>query len=100
VLCCSDEIDDDLLAQIDALIDKEMLMSMGPAFKLQDKEEEDKLDSVGKHTVEVMRMVRRRLEVERATKENADMRLLAALMNQPDIEVPRHAYKCPSRLLV
>lgn len=86
LLAESDEIDDDLLAHVDALVKKEMIRSIGPAYDAEDKSEEDKLDSVGKYAVDVLRMVKRRLQVELQSEGQPDVKLLGLCLNERRVE--------------
>lgn len=84
----SDEVDEDLIQHIDSLIRKELLRSLGPAAEAK---EEEQLEGVGKTSIEILRMVRRRLQVEGAVGGGAndggsqtDVKLLAHLVSIND----------------
>lgn len=80
----SDEIDEDLLTFLDMLIKKEIMMSKGPAST---DEDENDLEGTEKVTVDVLRMIKRRLMVQIQTGENlVNVKLLAALIAENDHE--------------
>ena len=85
----SDEVDEDLIQHIDSLIRKELLRSLGPAAEAK---EEEQLEGVGKTSIEILRMVRRRLQVEGAVDggSQTDVKLLAHLVsiNDPLVSNP------------
>jgi hypothetical protein len=79
----SDEIDDSLLNYVDTLIRKEMLRSAGPAAT---EESEDDLKGVGKEAVDVLRMIKRRLQAEMKTGGRDDLKLLSRLLQEDDLQ--------------
>ena len=54
---------------------------------MQGQPDEQMLGTVPKYTIEILRMVKRRLEVESKMKAHFDVRILAMLMNERDTEV-------------
>lgn len=83
ISCGSDEIDDGLLAYIESLISKELLRVGGPAAT---EDIEDSLKGVGKDTIGILRMVKRRLEAERRVGGRQDVKLLSKLLAEPELE--------------
>jgi hypothetical protein len=83
-LLCSEEIDDSLLTYLDMLIKKEMQRTMGPTA---DDDDLKNLVGVGKDTVNVLKMVKKRLEAEIRTTGRNDIRLLSKLLGEESLEV-------------
>ena len=86
LLAESDEIDECLLSFIDSLIKKEILRSAGPIAAMDDDIME-KLVGPGKETIEILRMVRRRLEAELKMVNREEVKLLSLLLAETDLEV-------------
>ena len=80
----SEEIDDSLLTYLDMLIKKEMQRTMGPTA---DDDDLKNLVGVGKDTVNVLKMVKKRLEAEIRTAGRNDIRLLSKLLGEDSLEV-------------
>jgi hypothetical protein len=80
----SEEIDESLLTYVDTLIKKELQRSMGPAASDDD---ERKLVGVGKETITLLKLVKKRLEAEIRTAGRSDIRLLSKLLNEESLEV-------------
>ncbi len=76
--CFSDEIDDDLLIFLDGLVVKEMTKLMGPSAKVED--EKHLPPGPGKSTVDILRMIQRRLEFERKVENKSMVTLLGKLL--------------------
>ena len=64
-----------------------MLRTLGPAYYMQDQPDEESLSTVAKYTIEILRMVKRRLEVESKMESHFDVKILSRLMNEKDVEV-------------
>lgn len=77
----SGELDADLLAYLDSLIARQLARAAGPTYDAADPTEEDKLGAAERTSVEVLRMLKRRLEVE--AKQTPDVRLLGKLLGLP-----------------
>ena len=86
LLAESDEIDECLLSFIDSLIKKEILRSAGPIAAMDDDVME-KLVGPGKETIEILLMIRRRLEAELKMANREEVKLLSMLLAEPDLEV-------------
>jgi len=83
MLAEADEIDDDLFLCIDALIQKELANRLGPTAS-SGEEDIKNLTGVGKSTVEVLKMVQRRLRAEIQTMNQPQVKLLALLVHELD----------------
>jgi hypothetical protein len=79
-----DEIDEDLIDYIDALIKKSMMNSSGPLGMIDHDENDFEGSNV---TIDVLRMIQRRLITEKNTKGNINLRLLGQLLNEPSAEL-------------
>ena len=64
---------------------KELVRARGPTASTED---EKQLQGPAKLTVEVLRMIQRRLESEIRTQGRQDMQLLRTLLSENDVEVP------------
>eukprot|EP01041_Mallomonas_annulata_P003220 gene3220-6365_t len=84
----SDEIDDALLLYTDSLVSKVMLRA-GGVSALADEEGEETLQGGSKATVDLLRMVQRRLRVELQLEADGrdELRLLAKLVAEDQLEV-------------
>ena len=77
----SDEIDEDLLLYINALINRQVVRSGGPAAESA----EDVVNSSSKNAIEVLRMIYRRLEAQmKAVDGKKELTLLAKLLGEQD----------------
>ena len=54
---------------------------------MQGEPDEQSLSTVAKYTIEILRMVKRRLEVESKLKSHFDVKILSQLMNEREVEV-------------
>ena len=75
-----DEIDEDLIDYIDSLIKKSMMNSSGPLGMIDYDENDFEESNV---TIDILRMIQRRLITEKSTKGNINLRLLGQLLNEP-----------------
>ena len=82
MLQSTDEIDDDLFFCIDGLIQKELVACLGPTASLEGDVPD--LRGAGKETIEVLRMVQRRLKAEVQTAKRPHVRLLALMVHETD----------------
>lgn len=87
---CSDEIDDDLINYVDTLIRKEQLTVDGgtPGTTTGGTSSGVSAGDARQQAVQVLRMVRQRLEAEKRTDIKPEARLLALLLGERDPEVP------------
>eukprot|EP00597_Dinobryon_sp_UTEXLB2267_P007304 CAMPEP_0170086152 /NCGR_PEP_ID=MMETSP0019_2-20121128/20884_1 /TAXON_ID=98059 /ORGANISM="Dinobryon sp., Strain UTEXLB2267" /LENGTH=251 /DNA_ID=CAMNT_0010303025 /DNA_START=301 /DNA_END=1056 /DNA_ORIENTATION=+ len=97
----SDELDDELLLYIDSLIKKETMRALGPmgvslsisSMEASSNGEEDDreqlklIQGIGKQTLDVLKMIQRRLKAQIAMKEREEVQLLAALLQENDSNV-------------
>eukprot|EP01036_Dinobryon_divergens_P024805 gene24805-33285_t len=94
----SDELDEDLIIYLESLIRKEMtrsLGSMGKSLNIAalsdneaefDREQEKLLQGIGQKTVEVLKMILRRLKAQIATAGRDELQLLADLLQEDNPE--------------
>jgi len=75
-----DEIDDDLIDYIDGLIKKSIVNNNGPLGMI-DYEDND-IEDNNNVTIDVLRMIQRRLLAEKQTKGDVNLKLLAQLLNE------------------
>lgn len=88
---------------LESLIKQETLRALGPVGRSKtisssetsdsqevDVEQQKLLQGIGKQTVEVLKMILRRLKAQRATTGREDIQLLAALLreNDPNVHFP------------
>jgi len=78
----SDEIDDHLLLYIDNLIKKELIKTVGPVATRED--DEDNITGVGKTTIDVLRMIEKRLLAQVKVGNQFEVKLLAKVLNIND----------------
>jgi hypothetical protein len=89
MLADAEEIDDDLFMYLDTLIQRELVSKRGPTATKSD-EDIKALTVAGKSAVEILQLVRKRLEAEVTTKANPEIRLLGKLINEPDVNEREH----------
>lgn len=80
-----DEIDDDLIDYLDGLIKKSIVSNNGPLGLIDYEDNEDKEDNEIEDdniTIDVLRMIQRRLLAEKQTKGDINLKLLAQLLNE------------------
>ena len=78
----SDEIDDHLLLYIDNLIKKELIKTAGPVATRED--DEDNISGVGKTTIDILRMVEKRLLAQVKMNSQFEVKLLAKVLSRND----------------
>lgn len=84
VLAESEEIDEELLRYIDSLIKTELVRKAGPVNS--GVEDIATLKGTGKAVIDVLSMIRKRLEAELRMASSPELRLLGALLSEPDAE--------------
>lgn len=77
----TEEIDEDLLLYINSLINKQLVRSGGPTAESEDDLEPD---STGSKTIQVLRLIYKRLEAQMKTQGKMELILLAKLMSEED----------------
>lgn len=87
----SDEIDDSLISFIDSLIKKQQIKSSGPANLVDDDDvdgdnEDYNIIGSGKATLDVLRMVKRRLLAEIKARSKSELKLLVGLLQVKEID--------------
>jgi len=86
----SDELDSNLDSYIESLVKQELVKTMGPTALL-DKSTEERLqqstDETGKNTVQILRMIQRRLaaQIDKSVNRKDELRLLSMLMSETNI---------------
>jgi len=94
----SDEIDEELLFYLDSLVKKEVLRAAGPSSLLEEEGQslaesftdvERSFMAANKDTLNILRMIQRRLKAELRMKGRAEVQLLARLMAEAD---PKERY--------
>lgn len=91
----SEELDDDLISYLENLIRKEVSRSLGSIGKSlslaededDEKEQEKLLQGIGKQTVDVLKMILRRIKAQITTSGRDDLQLLADLLQETNPEV-------------
>jgi hypothetical protein len=84
MLAEADEIDNDLFLCIDNFIQKELTNRLGPTASPED--DMRNLSGIGKSTIEVLKMVQRRLRAEVQMENRPEVRLLATLIGENNPE--------------
>lgn len=89
----SDEIDVNLMNYLDSLIQREVMRVNGPLATIDDDDFKLDIEDGNKITLTTLKMIKRRLQAEIKTKDNKELRLLARLLHEKDLEVsPRHLH--------
>ena len=79
-----DEIDEDLIDYLDGLVKKAMMNSNGPLGMIDFDDSDFEGTTV---TIDILRMIQRRLLTEKSTKGNTNLRLLGQLLNEPSAKL-------------
>ena len=85
-----DEIDDDLIDYLDGLIKKSIVNNSGPLGLIDYEDVGDSEDNEIEEnniTIDVLRMIQRRLLAEKRTKGDVNLKLLAQLLNEPSTKL-------------
>ena len=77
----TDEIDQDLFTFIDGMIKKEVMTKLGPTA---DEEDIKDIEGIGKNAIDVLQMLKRRLDAETKGEINEFVKLLATMINESD----------------